>query len=449
MKSRIRTLAECGCAAALLGGFPARAPMTARNVLRKAAVLLVLSMASAGIAVASNASWFAVDTGYGTNGVSEALAATSYGVANAVDRNDVNHYVYSLVAAHPSDFTGYVGPFTLTRRLSSGAIDTTFGASGVTTGFANYNDSRFTFYGLCIDPVTHGIVLAGDTPGGAVIERLMPPDANGIAALDTSFNGEPPGVQTWSTVKSDINVRPRGCTVLGDRSIFVAGPDGSPRSTLAMGLLYVDGNLGSPFCCRRGVAIPTGDSWGGASIEWNSSQTINRNLIVMGTASHNGVLNAVLYAVDPCTGGADANFDGSGFLSVPAIDGHTYSEPIVGAVQDDGSILLALLASDTLNADLVGWSYPVTPGSWVNPTAPGMLTVPSGVWNRSTKRSSLTRALSVGPRVQTRLLIPERSDRYASCSVNCLHRGCAVTTAGDSALTCPGADARTARAMES
>ncbi|HXI68087.1 MAG TPA: PASTA domain-containing protein, partial [Steroidobacteraceae bacterium] len=44
-----------------------------------------------------------------------------------------------------------------------------------------------------------------------------------------------------------------------------------------------------------------------------------------------------------------------------------------------GSILLALLTSDTLNADLVGWSYPVVPGSWQTPTAPGTLTVPSGV----------------------------------------------------------------------
>jgi len=42
-------------------------------------------------------------------------------------------------------------------------------------------------------------------------------------------------------------------------------------------------------------------------------------------------------------------------------------------------ILLALLASDSLNADLVGWSYPVMPNAWQTPTAPGMVTVPAGV----------------------------------------------------------------------
>ena len=371
MKSRIRPMAECGCTAALPDEFPARAAMTAGRVLRKAALWLALGMACAGIALASNTNWFAVDTSYGTNGVSEALASTSYGVANAVDHNDVDHRVYSLVGAH----NGYAGPFMLTRRLSSGAIDTTFGASGVTTSFANYNDPRFVFYALFIDPVTHGIVLAGEVPGGAVIERLMPPDANGVAALDTSFNGDPPGVVTWSTSRPSVNVRPRGCTVLGDRSIFVAGPDGSTPSRLAMFLVWVDGNFGFTFCCRSGVVTPTGDNWEGGSIEWNSSQTIDPNLIIMGTVSH----NTVLYAVNPCTGGTDANFNGDGFLSVPAIDGHTYSDPIVGAVQADGSILLALLASDTLNADLVGWSYPVVPGSWQTPTAPGMLTVPAGV----------------------------------------------------------------------
>ena len=102
------------------------------KLLRKAVLLLALSMAGAGIALASNTSWFAVDPAYGTNGVSEALTSTSYGQSNAVDHSDVNHRVYSLVGAHPS---GYVGPFTLTRRLSSGAIDMAFGASGVAAGF--------------------------------------------------------------------------------------------------------------------------------------------------------------------------------------------------------------------------------------------------------------------------------------------------------------------------
>jgi hypothetical protein len=345
------------------------------RLLYRAALLLALSTASVGIALASNTSWFAVDTAYGTNGVSEALSSPSYGRANAVDHNDVSHRVYSLVAAHPSDFNGYVGPFVLTRRLSSGAIDAAFGSSGATTSFANYNDPNYTFYALCIDPVTHGLVLAGEVPGGAVIERLMPPDANGVAALDTSFNGQPPGVVTWSTSRPSLNVRPRGCTVLGDRSIFVAGPDGSTPSVLAMMLVSVDGELLFPFAGRRGVSTPTGDNWEGGSIEWNSSQAINPNLIITGTVSH----NAVLYAVDACTGDPDMNFNGDGFLSIPAIDGSTYSDVIGGAVQVDGSILLALLASDTLNADLVGWSYPVVPGSWQTPTAPGTLTVPSGV----------------------------------------------------------------------
>ena len=345
------------------------------KLLRKAVLLLALSMAGAGIALASNTSWFAADTAYGTNGVSEALTSTSYGQSNAVDHSDVNHRVYSLVGAHPS---GYVGPFTLTRRLSSGAIDTAFGAFGVTTSFGNYNDPNFIFYSLCIDPVTHDIVLAGEVPGGAVVERLLPPGANGVAALDPSFNptGGTPGVVTWGTSRPSFNVRPRGCTVLGDRSIFVAGPDGSAPSRLAMGMVSADGDpSGFTFCCRAGVVTPTGDNWEGGSIEWNSSQTINPNLIVMGSVSH----NAVLYAVDPCTSAGDANVNGNGFLSVPAIDGHTYSDPIVGAVQGDGSILLALLASDSLKADLVGWSYPVMPNAWQTPTAPGMVTVPAGV----------------------------------------------------------------------
>jgi hypothetical protein len=339
--------------------------------------LLALSTASVGIALASNTHWSTVDSAYGTNGVSEALASPSYGLANAVDHNDVNHHAYSLVASH-HDLNGYAGPFTLARRLSSGAIDKAFGASGVTTSFANYNDPNYTFYGLCIDPVTHGLILAGElVDGGAVVERLLAPDASGVAALDTSFNpnGGTPGVVTWTKSRPSLNVRPRGGTVLGDRSIFVAGPDGSVPSRLAMDMVSADGDpSGFTFCCRAGVVTPNGDSWEGGSIEWNSSQAINPNLIIVGTVSH----NVVLYAVNPCTGAGDANFNGGGFLSVPAIDGHLYSDLLVGAVQDDGSVLLALLASDTLNADLVGWNYPVMAGSWRTPTAPGMITAPAG-----------------------------------------------------------------------
>jgi hypothetical protein len=115
--------------------------MRADELLRKAALSLALSTAGVGIALTSNANWFAVDTAYGTNGVSEALSSTSYGWTNAVDHNDADHRVYSLVSRQPLGYPGqYPGPFTLARRLSSGAIDTAFGASGVTTSFANYND---------------------------------------------------------------------------------------------------------------------------------------------------------------------------------------------------------------------------------------------------------------------------------------------------------------------
>jgi len=105
-----------------------------------------------------------------------------------------------------------------------------------------------------------------------------------------------------------------GMHVLGDRSIFVAGPDGSAPSRLAMDMVSADGDpSGFTFCCRAGVVTPNGDNWEGGSIEWNSSQAINPNLIIVGTVSH----NPVLYAVDPCTGAGDANFNGDGFLSVP------------------------------------------------------------------------------------------------------------------------------------
>jgi len=86
----------------------------------------------------------------------------------------------------------------------------------------------------------------------------------------------------------------------------------------------------------------------------------------------------VLYAVDPCTGAGDANFNGDGFLSVPAIDGHLYSDPLVGAVRVTAASPGATRQAIRLNADLVAGT---TPSMAVRgePRRSRMLTVPAGV----------------------------------------------------------------------
>ena len=353
-------------------------------------IVFSIALVAAGLGTA-HASWFSIDTTYGTSGVSAPLATSTYSRSLAVDQNDSNHYAYSLIAAVSNTTNGYQGPFSIARRTSTGALDMTFGASGILTSFAN-STAVYDFRGLCIDPLTHNLVVVGNINNGpsnstTVIERLTPPGSNGSAALDTTFNpqGTTPGILTTNMIGG------RSCSVAGDQSIIVHGySNGLTPTQSAMARVRVDGTLDSAFG-TNGIAMfapPNGQNYEGAAlIAWNSSQTINADIIVGGDTYPTGNQNAttqVLMAVNACTGAPDTNFNGNGFAIVPVIDTYTFGAIATLAIQNNGSVHAPLVvttgtSTTSLNADLVGWNYPVTISQWIMPTAPGQVTFPSGI----------------------------------------------------------------------
>jgi hypothetical protein len=349
-----------------------------KNIVTLAFALLALSV---GIVLAANSNWFTTNITYGTNGESAALPSRSYGRAQTADHNDANHAVYSLVSANPIK-TGF-GPYSIGRRTSAGALDTTFGANGLVTSFANYNNSNYHFHGLCIDPLTHYLVVVGDLNyATTVIERLLPPASNGVAALDTSFNsqGTTPGVVSFNGPLGSAQ-----CSVTGEQSIIVAGQDHSAPNNAVIARVLVGGLLDSSFGTNGVVTFtpPNGQNWEGGGMEWNSSQTIMPDIVIGGDtypAGNPGANVAALIAVDRCTGVPDTNFNGNGFMSVPAIDNYTFGSPIAGAILSDGHVLAAFVANGgSLNVDLVEWSYPLTASNWQTATFPGTITLPAGL----------------------------------------------------------------------
>src|SRR5215831_6477205 len=249
-----------------------------KRITKKA---LGLTIAVAGGAVlAANPSWFSVNTAYGTNGASVPLGR--YGRGLAVDPNDAAHSAYSLVAT-PSTTGSYVGPYTIVRRTNSGSLDVTFGAGGTTTSFANYNLKDYNFHALCIDPLTHNLIVVGDYRNSVtVIERLTPPAASGAAAVDATFNPHSthPGI-----VSSAGPLGAQACSVAGDQSIIVAGSRFSttPYSAVITRFL-VDGTADKSFGVNGLVTItpPNGENWETSSIAWNSAQTITPDLLIAG-----------------------------------------------------------------------------------------------------------------------------------------------------------------------
>jgi beta-lactam-binding protein with PASTA domain len=347
------------------------------------ALSAALVAASVGVVPAANADWFTSNSLYGpgATGVSAPVQAPSYGRAQTVDQNDANHYVYSLVSAFSTSST--FGPYSIARRTSTGAIDTTFGANGLLNSFQNSKNNAYHFQGLCVDPLTHNLVVVGNLNNTTtIIERLFPPASNGAAALDTSFNpsGPTPGVVALNGPMNNLQ-----CSVTGEQSVIVAGRGGSSANAALIARVLVGGTLDSSFGTNGvvTVALPAGQIWEGGGIVWNSSQSITPDIIIGGDTYPAGmptVKTAALIALDRCSGMLDPNFNGTGIMSVPTIDTFNYATPLFGAILANGDVLAAFVTNDGFfNVDLVEWSYPVTASAWLMPTRPGAITLPANI----------------------------------------------------------------------
>jgi PASTA domain len=359
------------------------------RVLSRPALAVVAAL-TAGIAYAAfNTHWFDVLTSYGTNGVSAPTSQANLTVANAVDRGDASNTTYTLLGS----------PVSIVRRTSTGAVDTSFGAAGYATSFENSTNAADQFLALCIDPVTHYLVVVGTSPGSAenFVERLQPPDASGMAALDTSFNaqGTTPGVLVLETVSFSGDI---GCKVTTEESILVAAPDGAVVAGMALLKITPQGSLDTTFGSGGVIDVspPNGQVWEGAGIEGNSSQSVVPDILIAGDTYPPGdssARTAAVIAVDRCSGALDKNFNGNGFLSASMLDGLSFSSLITGAITDSGELVGAFIVSATNpTVDLIGWNYPLTASNWLIPTAQGTLQFPSGLTVGTTPISPVRQA---------------------------------------------------------
>jgi beta-lactam-binding protein with PASTA domain len=356
------------------------------TAIKMFAAAAALVAASVGVVPAANADWFTGNPAYGpgATGLSAPVQAPSYGRAQTVDVNDANQTIYSLESATTS---ASLGPYKIARRTSTGALDPTFGNGGVLTSFQNSGNNAYHFQGLCIDPLTHNLVVVGSYTNNlgvsaTVIERLFPPASNGAAALDPSFNpsGTTPGVLT---VNGPLNTLQ--CSVTGEQSIIVAGRPGATSNTAMIARVLVGGTLDSSFGTSGVVTVtlPGGQIWEGGGIVWNSSQTITPDIIIGGDTYPAGsptMKTAGLIAIDRCTGQPDPNFNGTGFLSVPTLDTFNFATTLFGAILPNGDVLAAFVTNDNLyNVDLVEWTYPLAAGQAPLSTRPGAITLPTNI----------------------------------------------------------------------
>jgi len=328
-------------------------------------------------ASAANAQFFSVNTAYGSAGVGTAVPANTfptganYPVATAIDASVVGGGTYGMIAGVDPRVTtnSFYGPWGLVRYTASGVLDVTFGGAGMITTVAPTNIFTSSFAtsihlnGMCIDPLTHNVVVVGDAfPNGSpqqwFLARLVPQAIGATALLDTTFNptGAVPGV-VLQTMKATITqgTHVKSCFVASDSSIYAVGFDqavsgSSGALTSAMVAVVKFAPNGAPdttFGAGGFSELTLTDTTNTAFVPDGAvvyAGAGNPDLILAGTTPTSQF--AWVATMNMCTGALDsANFNGNGLLVNPAIAGYAgYSW--VG-VAGDGRILQSTSAAGT------------------------------------------------------------------------------------------------------
>jgi len=395
-------------------------------------IALMASIGLAGTAVAATSPLnfrFAYAHSYGRNGLSQPYTAAtttgeSFGTGVAVDASDKSQKVYSLVEASanigvggsrgsfpassrtipPSSTTpSYLGPYSIVRRTSSGAIDTSFGDDGYVSAFGTSADTSYKFTSLCVDPGTGNVVVVGNqtTSSGTVgvVERLVPPtDGSGTATLDTSFNpdGTTPGIVTIATPDGNNSPTLYGCSVVDagtghSGAIVVGGVDdsSSAASLVIAGKLSGSGSPDSEFGTNGVVEYPVQSVNGSGTtaeitnVSVSGAHSAFPDVILSGFSYARGTQSggtgaaALAVAVNDSTGELDTNFNGTGELVNPA-----YGEAVLARVDSTRSGSDLYIVYGTTGTDAAAFvDYPITSGvpDLTNPasTATGTFTVPT------------------------------------------------------------------------
>jgi uncharacterized repeat protein (TIGR03803 family) len=381
--------------------------MNMRQLLRRSAGILgLVGLLGGGAALAAGA-WYTINTAFGTSGVAQLLAATSYHVADAVDRNDSAGHIYSLVSAQNTNHnSNYAGPYTIVRRTAGGSIDTGFASNGVIATFANSNaasNPEVDLRALCIDPSTHDIVVAGriirTVSFGFVeemlVERLIPPASSSSSAfLDTSFNVSGTGSGTAGVVvvptqyQSDVH----RCVVGGDGTVYLAGPD-APGSgafgKLGIAKIRKDGtpaNFGANGLAEFFLPGP-GAAFSPPQVsdltDYNPNATGNNDLLLSGDADDiSSTRQSMAALLDRCSGALDPKFNGNGVLLNTTLNGTLYNTIFSGKILDSGGVGLTFVAGGSgitsPAVNLAVFPYPLAAGGAPSSTEPGTASPPSG-----------------------------------------------------------------------
>jgi len=340
-----------------------------KSAIRIGALALLLA------ASAANAQFFSVNTAYGSAGLGTAVPANTfatganYPVATAIDASVVGGGTYGMIAGVDPRVTtnSFYGPWGLVRYTASGVLDVNFGGAGMittvsptnifTSGFA----TNIHLNGMCVDPLTHNVVVVGDAfPNGSpqqwFLARLVPQAIGATALLDTTFNpnGAVPGV-VQQTMKATMTqgAHVKSCFVASDSSIYAVGFDqavSGSSGALASAMLAVakfapNGALDTTFGTGGFSELTLTDSTNTAFVPDGTvvyGGAGNPDLILAGTTPTNQF--AWVATMSLCTGALDsANFNGTGLLVNPAITG--YSGYSWVGVAGDGRVLQSTSAS--------------------------------------------------------------------------------------------------------
>ena len=283
-----------------------------------------------------------LDPGFGTGG----KVTTAIGSSNDIGRSIAIQGDGKIVVAGFSN-NGSYNEIALTRYITTGILDTTFGTGGkVTTGIGSY-------YCMANAVTMQGdgkIVVAGLRSNGTNDDIALV-RYNTAGSLDTTFGIG--GIVT--TAIGTFNEEASSVAIQGNGKIVVAGYSYNPTAQFALVRYTNTGALDAGFGIGGKVTTAVG-----GLIDLGLSMAIQSDgKIIISGASNNGSDNDFALARYDTAGTLDATFGNGGIVITAVGNSDDYGRAV--AIQSDGKIVVGGEGSSgSMNSDFALVRYDTT-----------------------------------------------------------------------------------------
>ncbi|MEZ4751652.1 MAG: hypothetical protein R3B54_13820 [Bdellovibrionota bacterium] len=277
----------------------------------------------------------ALDKSFGNSGVTTTAVSGNHDLAHAVAVQSDNKVIVAGATYNGSD-----DDMLVLRYTSGGALDTSFDSDGIVSIAPGTGDDRA--YDIALDG-NNKIVLAGMSANGA-INRFVVARYLSNGAPDTGFDGDGVALTTFGSTSDDVAF---AVAVQSDNKVIVGGyTHNNTVNGFALARYGTNGSLDATFDGDGRVTTQV-DSNAGSELHDILIQPDGRIVAVGRTLRPRQLIAVVRYLT---SGALDTSFNTTGILTTSATSG---SNVAYGVAYDNGKLIITGIGRGTSTYDFV------------------------------------------------------------------------------------------------